>query len=768
MNRTVLLRGINVSGTSKQPTRPCGYTHRIAGFYDNPETVTFVGRPFPLSECPRHFRRLRCWGFNFIRLVVTWEALEHRGPGLYDYDYIKYITKVVNIAGEFGFGIYVDPHQDVWSRWTGGCGAPAWTMELVGFDIEAFPTTGAAVLHQTYQPSVDDFPLMLWPTNLYKLACATMFTLFWSGNDFAPNLKVGSGECRVEDLSCIKRHLAAQRSSPKTDAKTKVEAFARPDRPTNIQNYLQERYVATLSVLARALRGAQNVVGFGTMNEPHNGYHGRRDLARVWGQLLNGVFPTPLESFALAEGIPVTVRNFVPGCCAVVCGIATQSVKLNTSRRRAWLPGRGCVWKQHGVWSVDARGAPRLDKPDYFSNKKDWSAAYYVPFAKRVAKEIQSIEKRWFMFLELPPEGVAPDVKFPELKRGDVPNAVNATHWYDGFSLFANSLQLSWNVDVKSQWPVFGERRVRDMFARQVGEIVAESAERIGGGAPTLIGEFGIPFQTVGDHFKTGDFTAHARLLDSHFEAMERNKVHYTLWNYTPDNTNKYGDQWNFEDLSLYSQDQTIRGASEPKRMFRLQESRKSQLVSIFTQQEGGEYHESFLYSGGRALGAVARPFAMATCGTIVSSGFNMATKVYCLRFDHSQYTPPADGDESAVVTEVFIPMFQYSESFGIEVTDGTFEVVPHKDHFCVLRYRHSEAQYVHEIRVFNAASGARRRPAGQSPALHSAATRLCCCCRSLLCPDGELRVDARCIIVTLVLAAALVVVILALAGALS
>ena len=36
-----------------------------------------MGRPFPLSEAAEHLGRLRAWGFNIVRLSVTWDALEH-------------------------------------------------------------------------------------------------------------------------------------------------------------------------------------------------------------------------------------------------------------------------------------------------------------------------------------------------------------------------------------------------------------------------------------------------------------------------------------------------------------------------------------------------------------------------------------------------------------------------------------------------------------------------------------------------------------------
>ena len=37
--------------------------------------------------------------------------------------------------------------------------------------------------------------------------------------------------------------------------------------------------------------------------------------------------------------------------------------------------------------------------------------------------------------------------------------------------------------------------------------------------------------------------------------ALEENFASFTLWNYTADNTNTHGDQWNDEDLSLFSRD---------------------------------------------------------------------------------------------------------------------------------------------------------------------------------------------------------------------
>ena len=89
--RTLILRGVNLSGTSKTPAKTSS----------DPRKVSFVGRPFPLTEADEHFRRLQSWGLTFERLIVPWEAIEHAGPGVYDKAYLDYLHELVKLPMEF-------------------------------------------------------------------------------------------------------------------------------------------------------------------------------------------------------------------------------------------------------------------------------------------------------------------------------------------------------------------------------------------------------------------------------------------------------------------------------------------------------------------------------------------------------------------------------------------------------------------------------------------------------------------------------------------
>jgi len=125
--RQRLFRGVNLAG-GKVPATPDGET-RFPDSLASGANVSFVGRPFPEAEADAHFSRLASIGCNLIRWCITWEAVEHEAPGVYDEDFLAFLRRLLIKAREYGMFVFLDPHQDVWSRWTGGDGAPLWTLE---------------------------------------------------------------------------------------------------------------------------------------------------------------------------------------------------------------------------------------------------------------------------------------------------------------------------------------------------------------------------------------------------------------------------------------------------------------------------------------------------------------------------------------------------------------------------------------------------------------------------------------------------------------
>ncbi len=606
--RTLLLRGVNLGGSSKVPYNPDGATHIRDRFF-NHRDVSFIGRPFPLEEADEHFTRLRAWGFTFLRLLVTWEAIEHAGPGQYDEAYLEYIRAIVEKAAEHGIALFIDPHQDVWSRFSGGDGAPGWTFEVVGLDITKFKETGAAIVHQTHG---DPFPRMIWPTNSGKLAAATMFSLFFGGNDFAPE--------------------------------TKVEGVP-------VQDYLQHHYIEAMVQVAKKLDGLTNVIGYDTMNEPLPGYIGFEDLNSPGGMIKLGSSPSPFQSMLLGSGITQEVGVWKLG----ITGERKVDTQLvNSSAVNAWLPDHECVWHRNGVWDLGANGQPRILRPQHFSEVRgrtiDFSNDYFRPFANRYAKAIRSVSSEAIIFIESEPRHIS-------MKWGaqDASNIVFAPHWYDGFVLFMKSFISALAVDFRTGKVIFGSKRIRRSFADQVASFTQTSEESFGG-IPILIGEFGIPFDLKGKRaYHTDDYRDQIRAMDRSMQAMEDNLLSCTLWNYTADNTNAHGDQWNDEDLSIFSRDQQIDPAD--------------------------------IHSGGRALEAVVRPYPRAVAGKPLRMSFDITKKTFFFEFRQDP--------EVEAPTEIFVPNYQYPEGYTVEISDGSFETNPLTQ---TLVYYHSLSRDTHTI----------------------------------------------------------------------
>ena len=506
-NRTLTLRGVNLGGSSKVPY-PNGATSIREGFFAHRE-VSFVGRPFPLQEADEHFRRLKAWGLTFLRFLVTWEAVEHSGPGQYDQAYLDYIYEVVKKAGEHGLTLFIDPHEDVWSRFTGGDGAPGWTLEAVGFEMTRFAETGAAICHQTHG---DPFPRMIWPTNNHKLAAATMWTLFFGGNDFAPETKI-EGE--------------------------------------PAQDYLQRHYIAAIQQIAERLADFDHVIGYDTLNEPAAGYIGLSTLEAAPWPLKIGPSPTPFQSMLLGAGIPQEVDVYKLKATGPK-KVSRQVV--NPNGLSAWREGYEPIWKRHGIWDI-GEGGPRLLKPDYFSHANgcavNFNQDYYRPFANRFAEAIRQVDPDAIIFVEAEPEK-----EQPAWGESDAQNIVSVPHWYDAFVLMLKNFHPWLGVDAHKAKLVFTPWGIRKSYKEQIERYKRQAQEQMGG-VPTVIGETGVAFDLQGKRaYKTGDFRRVIRAMDRTLRAMEDALMSYTLWNYTSDNTNARGDLWNDEDLSIFSRDQ--------------------------------------------------------------------------------------------------------------------------------------------------------------------------------------------------------------------
>ncbi|KAF9425352.1 hypothetical protein BGZ76_003300 [Entomortierella beljakovae] len=676
--------------------------------------ISFVGRPFELEEADEHLARLRHWGFRMIRWVVTWEAVEHQGPGIYDLEFLDYTVSALLKAKEYGFKVMIDFHQDVWSRFSGGSGAPLWTLYAAGLDPFYFAATGAATVHNTL---LDDEPLlrMAWLTNYYKLACASMFTLFYAGKILAP-------QCTFEN-------------------------------GVNIQDYLQSHFLNAIQVLVNKIhdcRGAEGsrsenlledvvVVGYDSWNEPSCGWIGLKRLDELPEEhdMRQGDMPTPFQSLMLGEGL--IARDVDTYQLKLVGPVKSGSRTIDPSQHptshqkpvKAWLsprlreeydikygirrdstypkPGE-CIWAQHGVWSIEDG---KLLQQDYFSigPSKDsvsnnepinWVNDHWLPFAKRVTDVIRNVHPTALIFLE-PPVYVPP----PHLGSKDQPadtktsgdkdaeyssltqNMVYAPHHYDDLVLLTKKY-LGWiNIDIlglsrgrhKSLAGsiILGKKSTENLFGNQIDSIQNECYERLGR-RPVLIGETGLHFDVgLEEAYQSGNIRKRSdraennsgpwlrrmkecifgrsnqkptaawerhqfqQAFDNILNGLERTLAHYTLWNYTIENDDQYGDGWNGENLSIYSKDAIDTS------------------IAKLNTGHGNIYHE--LDIGGRAIEQFCRPYPIATVGSPFKIQFDRIQKTFQLwtrtRSDQKSNLE-IDATTESERTEIYIPRIHF------------------------------------------------------------------------------------------------------------
>jgi len=597
--RSVLLRGVNLGGSSKVPATPNGATHIKTDFTDH-RNISFVGRPFPLKEADEHYKRLKHWGFNCLRFLVTWEAIEHRGPGIYDKEYLEYLEEILKIAESYKFYTFIDPHQDVWSRMSGGDGAPGWTFEKAGLDFTKFDESEAALVMQyKYNPNnPNSYPHLHWISNSLRFANGTMWTLFFGGKNFAPS-------CKIDGI--------------------------------NAQEYLQNHYYDAIKQVAIRIKENPYIIGFDSLNEPYQGWIERLvdgSDTEGFSEALGYTFK-PIDAMLTGAGYTRTIpyreiKRF---------GIkVTREVRMNKNGISCWLDRHSDIWKEEGVWHLNDEGDPIILKNDYFKNRNgkevDFFNDYLTPFIAKYTKIIREIIPKAMIFFEGPAEEL---MKSEEINF-DVPkNVVHAGHWYDGATLGIKRPMIKANFDTYTDKIVLGKKNVREMFINQLG-IIKRISKKIHGGIPTLIGEFGLPFNlNKGEAYQKYKlesdiaWKSHIKLLSMYYDALDANLLHSTQWNYTSDNTNEWGDLWNLEDLSIFSRDQQL--------------------------------NPDDINSGGRAIEGFCRPHFIHCSGIPLKMDFNYKEKTFNFEFD-------ADSSIDAP-TIIYVPYIQYPNGYKIEVSEG-------------------------------------------------------------------------------------------------
>ena len=604
--RYLFIHGVNVSGSSKFP----------AGY--NP--VTYVGKPFPLDQADWNFRMLRDLGFNAIRLVMTWEAIEPVVPGDYDEDYLDYIEQIVAKANEYGIYCLMDMHEDFFSRHlfklfddqsalnsledpemrsrgapfglnnvVQGDGAPEWVIKLclpekdVGGPQWGLPEQ----LVDDYRKTSDVIDFTLWGVNIFvSVDVNRSFATFFAGRDIYPNYEVAG---------------------------------------QNIQDFLQDHFAGAWQQVVRRVAKYPNVIGYDIINEPGGLYIAFTIYALLWREaefspsgdltpeLIDRVLERYLESLWrqgwTLEAID-TLRSLL-----IDYDLLPQSVQQI---------------RQAGFDPMDAKTQFRPNLGAALGLNANFNRNYLQPFHEKVGMAIQEEDPEAVIWLELslglPDTGIAGFMASPMIRPEGLKQIVYAPHYYtDIYPMFgSNQPPREFTVE---------EKRFRD-YTEGIEGAIDPSTYALGN-PPTVMGEFGTYYNFGGiEQSIAQDYAVSSAILDVYFETYERMLLHHMLWCYSPENTKANGEKWNKEDFSLLGPDQKPRSYT-----------------------------------------AYSRVYPRFTSGRIKHFHYNSPHHYYDPRpgqpDPYLEFVLEMEAKETDAPTEIFVPPLLFTEGFYVYLSDG-------------------------------------------------------------------------------------------------
>ena len=171
------------------------------------------------------------------------------------------------------------------------------------------------------------------------------------------------------------------------------------------------------------------------------------------------------------------------------------------------------------------------------------------------------------------------------------------------------------------------------------------------------MGEFGIPFDlNDGDGLSTRAISrGRRRHWTTTCARWMTASLSYTLWNYTPDNSNAHGDGWNGEDLSIFSRDQ---------------------------QRDPAD-----IDSGGRALSAVRSSLRAGSGRPAAEHALRPVARALHLPL------PPRQHDHASRPSST-CPIRNFPSGYTVEVSDGEYEILPDEQRVHLPPQRAGRAAY--------------------------------------------------------------------------
>lgn len=269
--RYTFFHGVNVSGSTKLPATT--------------DPVSYVGKPFAVDEIDWNLKKLKEAGFNVLRFLIIWEGIEPYNSGEYDEEYLDYIEYVVEKANEYRIYVFLDMHQDLFSRhlckmyhdadlpfgfdglaaWVEageqnsgplnnqvqGDMAPEWAVQLILFDKNVGSPEWCLPRDMVTDPMSNcDFSAVdPWGANYFiSIDVNRCFATFFAGDTIYPNWFVGG---------------------------------------KSVKDYLQDSFTNAWLQVVKRVKDYPNVIGYDIINEPSSSFY-LLDVIGLLGDLLGG------------------------------------------------------------------------------------------------------------------------------------------------------------------------------------------------------------------------------------------------------------------------------------------------------------------------------------------------------------------------------------------------------------------------------------------------------------------------------------------------